>query len=275
MKKIILLIILAFALQGCGAKTEKTAETVYSEEEQVQDLNAIDNKGYGWGFKKEIGKKPDIPKETEELLEKYDAFYMDKSGEKVMYLTFDEGYEAGYTSQILDTLKENEVKAAFFITGDYFDREQELVKRMYAEGHIIGNHTENHPNLHRLGDYKKMQEEFKSLDDKYFSEFGEHMKYMRAPEGEYSERVLAAAKDAGYKTAFWSFAYRDWLRDDVRGKEYAKESVIPYFHDGAVLLLHAVSKDNAEALDDIISEAVKQGFSFKNLDNLKLNFEDK
>ena len=281
MKKIILLIILALALQGCTAKpeTKKTAETVSTEEEQteVQDINSLDNKGYGWGFKKEIGKKPDIPKETEELLEKYDAFYIDKSGEKVMYITFDEGYEAGYTAQILDTLKEKGVKAAFFITGDYFDREQELVKRMYDEGHIIGNHTEHHPNLHKLGDYKKMQEEFKSLDDKYFAEFGEHMEYMRAPEGEYSERVLAAAKDAGYKTAFWSFAYRDWLRDNVRGKEYAKESVIPYFHDGAVLLLHAVSKDNAEALSDIISEAEKQGFSFKNLDKLcfKENLEDK
>lgn len=271
MKKIIFLIILAFLLQGCAAKSKKTAEMVETQEETVTDINSIDNRGYGWGFKKEIGKKPDIPKETEEILEKYDAFYVDKSGEKVMYLTFDEGYEAGYTNQILDTLKENGIKAAFFITGDYFDREQDLVKRMHDEGHLIGNHTEHHPNLHNLGDYKKMQEEFKTLDDKYFSLFNEHMTYMRPPEGEYSERVLAAAKDAGYKTAFWSFAYRDWLRDNVKGKEYAKESVIPYFHDGAILLLHAVSKDNADALQDIITEAKNQGYAFKNLDSIKLS----
>ena len=270
MKKIFFLLILSVALVGCNTnETKKTTESVTTEEKAISDINSIDNRGYGWGFKKEQGKKPDIPKETEDILEKYDAFYIDKSGEKVMFLTFDEGYEAGYTAQILDTLKDNGVKAAFFITGDYFDREQDLVKRMHDEGHIIGNHTEHHPNLHKLGDYKKMQEELKILDDKYFSLFGEHMEYMRPPEGEYSERVLASAKDLGYKTAFWSFAYRDWLRDDVKGKEYAKESVIPYFHDGAVLLLHAVSKDNAEALGDIIDEAKKQGFSFKNLDSIK------
>lgn len=293
MKKIIFLIVLAFVLQGCTRKPdenineelvkndqveelneEKEECEAQEETEEVQeetiDINSIDNKGYGWGFKKEVGKMPDIPKKTQEIFEKYDTIYADKSGEKVMYLTFDEGYEAGYTAQILDTLKENGVKAAFFITGDYFNRQQDLVKRMYDEGHIIGNHTEHHYNLHKLEDHKKMQEELKSLDDRYFEVFGEHMRYMRPPEGEYSERVLAAAKDAGYKTAFWSFAYRDWLRDNINGKEYAKEAIIPYFHDGAVLLLHAVSKDNADALQDIIAEAEAQGYEFRSLDNIKI-----
>ena len=267
MKKTVLLILFTIFLCGCTAKQEtETIKTVIDEE--CFDINSIDNHGHGWGFKKEIGKSPDIPKETEEILEKYNAFYIDKSGEKVLYLTFDEGYEAGYTSQILDILRDNGVKAAFFITGDYFDREQDLVKRMIDEGHIVGNHTEHHKNLHTLSDYKKMQEELASLDDKYFALFGEHMRYMRPPEGEYSERVLAAADDSGYKTVFWSFAYKDWLRDNIRGKEYAKEAVIPYLHDGAILLLHAVSRDNADALDDIIKEAEKQGFSFKKLDGL-------
>jgi peptidoglycan-N-acetylmuramic acid deacetylase len=270
MKKIIALTILSVILQGCSSynAVQKASEVADTEEEAVQNINSIDNKGSGWGFKKEKGQKPDIPKETEEMFEKYDTYYMDQSGEKVMYLTFDEGYEAGFTAKILDSLKKCNVKAAFFITGDYFDREQELVKRMYDEGHTIGNHTENHPNLHKMGDYKKMQEEFKTLDDKYFELFGEHMKYMRPPEGEYSERVLAAAQDAGYKTVLWSFAYKDWLRDNIRGKEYAKESVIPYFHDGAILLLHAVSKDNADALEDIINSAKEQGFEFKCLEYL-------
>ena len=270
MKKFIALIICAFILQGCASNNEvkETSMVAESGEKAVQNINSIDNKGTGWGFKKEKGEKPDIPKETEDMFSRYDTYYIDPSDEKVMYLTFDEGYEAGFTPQILDSLKKCNVSAAFFITGDYFDREQELVKRMYDEGHIIGNHTENHPNLHKLGDYTKMQEEFKILDDKYFELFGEHMKYMRPPEGEYSERVLAAAQDAGYKTILWSFAYKDWLRDNVRGKEYAKESVIPYFHDGAILLLHAVSRDNADALEDIINAAKEAGFDFKSLDCL-------
>lgn len=271
MKKIILLTVCAALLQGCAAEEDvlNTASVAGTEESMITDINSIDNSGMGWGFKKEKGQKPDIPKKTVEMLEKYDTYYIDNSGEKVMYITFDEGYEAGFTPQILDTLKKCNVKAAFFITGDYFDREQELVKRMLDEGHIVGNHTENHPNLHKLCDCAKMQEEFKILDDKYFNAFGEHMKYMRPPEGEFSERVLAAAKDAGYKTVLWSFAYKDWLRDNVRGKEYAKESVIPYFHDGAILLLHAVSKDNADALEDIINAAKDSGFQFKSLEFLE------
>lgn len=270
MKKIIALAVCVLFLQGCASENDvrNTAEVSETEEKVAQSINEIDNKGTGWGFKKEKGEKPDIPKETQDMFSKYDTYYIDNSGDRVMYLTFDEGYEAGFTPDILDTLKKCKVCAAFFVTGDYFDREQKLVKRMYDEGHIIGNHTENHPNLHKLGDFEKMQEEFRILDDKYFEMFGEHMKYMRPPEGEYSERVLAAAKNAGYKTILWSFAYKDWLRDNVKGKEYAKESVIPYFHDGAILLLHAVSKDNADALEDIISAAKDAGFVFKSLDCL-------
>lgn len=270
MKKIIILFICMVMIGGCASKNvvNEISQMPETEEKKIENINSVDNKGSGWGFKKEKGEKPDIPKETEDMFAKYDTYYIDASGEKVMYLTFDEGYEAGFTPQILDTLKKCNVKAAFFITGDYFDRETEIVKRMYNEGHIIGNHTENHPNLHKLGDYAKMQEEFKILDDKYFDLFGERMKYMRPPEGEYSERVLAAAQDAGYKTILWSFAYKDWLRDNVRGKEYAKESVIPYFHDGAILLLHAVSKDNADALEDVINAAKEAGFAFKSLDCL-------
>ena len=267
MKKILAFLILILILGGCGAKKD-TLTTVEIQGEEVTDINTVDNKGSGWGFKKEKGKKPDIPKDIIDNLAMYDAFFMDNKEEKIMYLTFDEGYEAGYTNSILDTLKKCEAPAAFFITGDYFDREPELVQRMHSEGHIIGNHTEHHPNLHKLSDYKKMQEEFKTLDDKYYDMFGEHMKYMRPPEGEYSSRVLAAAKDAGYKTVFWSFAYKDWLRDNVRGAQYAKESVVPYFHNGAILLLHAVSKDNADALEEIICAARESGFSFGKLDDI-------
>lgn len=231
-------------------------------------ISELDNKGSGWGFVKVKGSKPDIPKKTQELFQKYDTYYMDPREEKVLYLTFDEGYENGFTAPILDTLKKCDVPAAFFITGSYFDREQELVKRMVDEGHIVGNHTENHPNLHKLSDPEKMRAELTELDDKFYNMFGQHMKYMRPPEGEYSERVLALAKDAGYKTALWSFAYKDWERDVIRGKQYAFDAVTPYLHSGCIILLHAVSQDNSDALEDIINYAKEAGYVFKSLDDL-------
>lgn len=231
-------------------------------------LGSLDNTGSGWGFVKKKGQKPDIPKKTQELFAKYDTYYMDPSEEKVLYLTFDEGYENGFTAPILDTLKECDVPAAFFITGSYFDREGDLVTRMVNEGHIVGNHTENHPNLHKLADPEKMRKEFAELDEKFYQKYGQRMKYMRPPEGEYSERVLATAKDAGYKTMFWSFAYKDWERDNIRGSQYAFDAVTPYLHSGCIILLHAVSRDNSDALHDIINYAKEHGYTFKSLDEL-------
>lgn len=274
MKKILILSLLALALSSCGKVSENqpasSAASIQAEQQtsDTTDYYSISNKGSGWGFKKDVGKAPDIPAEITEMLAKYDSYYMDTSGKRVLYLTFDEGYENGYTAQILDTLKEYDVPAAFFVTGSYFDREQELVKRMVDEGHIVGNHTQNHPNLHKLENPDKMKEDLKILDDKYFAAYGEHMKYMRPPEGEYSERVLAAARDAGYKTVFWSFAYKDWERDVNRGESYAIEQVTPYLHSGAIILLHAVSRDNAYALDDIIKFAKERGYEFKSLDEI-------
>lgn len=276
MKKIIFAVFAVLML--CSCASNNTEGLVRTENEKVSDVTtnaeggtdyyAIDNKGFGWGFKKNEGAKPDIPKETVDMLSKYDAYYMDQRENKVLYLTFDEGYENGYTGQILDTLKKCDVPAAFFVTGSYFDREQELIKRMVDEGHIVGNHTENHPNMHKLQDAEKMKEELKLLDDKFYAQFGERMKYMRPPEGEYSERVLAAAKDAGYKTMFWSFAYKDWIKDANMGADYAFNSVTPYLHSGAIILLHAVSRDNADALEDIITYAREHGYEFKSLDDL-------
>lgn len=252
-----------------GAGGPEIAEDERNEGMNITDLYSVSNKGLGWGFVKKKGEKPEIPAETTEMMTGYNTFYMDLREERVLYLTFDEGYENGYTADILDTLKKCNVPAAFFITGDYFDREQELVERMFEEGHIIGNHTENHPNLHKLENPEKMLEELKILDDKFFERFGEHMKYMRPPEGEYSPRVLAAAQFAGYKTVLWSFAYKDWQRDVIHGGKYACDAVTPYFHNGAIILLHAVSKDNAEALESIIRCAREEGYEFKVLDYIK------
>lgn len=235
------------------------------------DFYAIDNTSHGWGFKKTKGKEPEISQKTVDILRKYNSFYIDEKREKVLYLTFDEGYENGYTGQILDILKKYDVPAAFFVTGPYLEKEQELVERMLADGHIVGNHTVHHPNLPKMVSAKAMTAELCSLNEKFASMYGGNMKYMRPPEGEYSERLLAVADTLGYKTVFWSFAYKDWDPSQQKGAVYAFEQITPYLHSGAILLLHAVSKDNADALEKIIQYAQEQGYRFNKLDELSYN----
>lgn len=260
MKKIFALILTGILCAGCSTQpVQQTNSGGYYD---------IDNKGSGWGLKKEQGQEPYIPDEIKQTLARHNAVYIGSSDEKKLYLTFDEGYENGYTDDILDTLKEKGVSAAFFITGDYFNRSGDLVERMVNEGHIVGNHTYYHKNLHKLSEPDKIAEELNLLQEKYKEKFGCEMKFMRPPEGEYSERVLAVAADLGYKTVFWSFAYKDWLADDVRGADYAVGQIMPYLHNGAVLLLHAVSADNASALGQIIDKAREQGYEFGTIDEL-------
>ncbi len=246
---------------------EKMPETEKSHA-LTQDFYSLDNKGSGWGFVKKKGTEPEIYKSTQELFAAYNTYYVDPKRTRTIYLTFDEGYENGYTSVILDTLKDHGVKAAFFITGPYLEKETALVDRMIAEGHIVGNHTVHHPNMHKLGDPQKMADELGGLNSAFFRKYGKNMEYMRPPEGEYSRRVLAVADSLGYKTIMWSFAYKDWDPKTQKGADYAFNQVTPYLHDGAILLLHAVSEDNAHALGRIIEYARNQGYEFGTLDNL-------
>ncbi len=233
------------------------------------DFYSFDNKGSGWGFVKKKGLEPEIYKSTAQMFETYSTYYLDPKRTKNIYLTFDEGYENGYTATILDILKEEKVPAAFFITGPYLEKETALVDRMVNEGHVVGNHTVNHPNLHKLQDPQKIADELGGLNHVFFEKYGKNMKYMRPPEGEYSRRVLAVAQNLGYKTILWSFAYKDWDTKNQKGKDYAFNQVTPYLHDGAIILLHAVSKDNTEALRDIINYARQNGYRFASLDELE------
>ncbi len=229
--------------------------------------SSLSDKSVSWGLRKIKNSEPEIPLGEQSLLENYDSYYMDKTRPKALYLTFDEGYENGYTAQILDILKECSVPAAFFVTGPYIKTEAELVKRMVAEGHIVGNHTVHHPNLAYLSP-EEAANELCELDDSFFELTGEHMQYMRPPEGTYSQQTLALAQDLGYKTIFWSFAYKDWDPSRQKGAAHAFSEVTPYLHDGAILLLHAVSADNAGALRDIIEYARSEGYEFRSLDQL-------
>ena len=261
MKKIAAILAGMLLLGGCSAAVQTNSGGYYG----------IDNTSSGWGFKKEQGKAPDMPEKIRAVLNEHNAVYIGSQEEKKLYLTFDEGYENGHTTQILDTLAEKKVPAAFFVTGDYFNRSNDLVARMISEGHIVGNHTYYHHNLAKLSDPDKIAQELSLLQDKFREQFGCEMKYMRPPEGEYSTRVLAVANDLGYKTVFWSFAYKDWDVNVQKGADYAFSQVTPYLHNGAILLLHAVSKDNAESLEDIINYAKESGYRFASLDELKNN----
>ncbi len=234
------------------------------------DYASYANTMYGWGLKKNVNAPPEIPEKIQKMMDTYDCLYLD-SIPKTLYLTFDEGYENGYTGQILDVLKKQNVKAAFFVTGPYLKKETELVQRMFDEGHIVGNHTVGHPSLPQLSGTKKVEEEIVGLAEICKELYGNEMHYFRPPRGEYSERTLKICQDLGYQNVFWSFAYQDWETGKQRGTDYAYDQIMKGVHDGCVLLLHAVSKDNAEVLDRVITDLKNQGYVFRSLDEFGKN----
>jgi len=249
-------------------KTESPKSTIESEGTKPATAAALSNKTEGWGFRPMAGARPEFTAGQISLMEKSNSIYMGSDEDKSIYLTFDEGYENGYTAPILDTLKKNNVTAAFFITGPYLDKNLDLVRRMVDEGHIVGNHTVKHLSLPSLND-SEIERELIELDRKFYNMFGISMKYLRPPMGEYSERTLFISKNLGYTNVFWSFAYRDWETDNQKGADYAVEQFKKGLHGGGVILLHAVSKDNAEGLERMIENAQAQGYIFKSLDEYK------
>lgn len=225
-------------------------------------LNVDSKETLRWGIRRNKDHNlPSADNGAPELLKKYNSFYLGDTAKKKIYLTFDEGYENGYTPTILDTLKKEGVKAVFFITGPYLKDHSDLVERMIKEGHSVGNHTKNHPSLPQIDD-EKVKSELKELDYEFYEKFNEHMKFFRAPKGEYSERTLKITNEMGYVNLFWSLAYDDWYQDKVRGREYAHKIVTDNLHNGAIILLHAVSPDNNEALPYIIKTARELGYEF-------------
>lgn len=231
----------------------------------------IDNKTMRWGLKRNPDNKPpSVNPGVPKLLAKYGGLYIGDTNKKEIYLTFDEGYENGYTSKILDVLRDNNVKAVFFVTGPYLKENGDLIRRMVEEGHEVGNHTINHPSLPETDD-KRLEEEIVGLDRVFYEKYGKHMTFLRPPKGEFSERTLSISKKLGYTNLFWSFAYEDWYTDRVKGPEYAKNIVMRNIHNGAIILLHAVSKDNTDALDSIIKGAREAGYEFGNINNLVIN----
>lgn len=223
-----------------------------------------------WGLSfQEEGAAP-IANASAEYLAKYDGYYAEMTDKKVMYLTFDAGYENGYTAKILDVLKEHNAPAAFFLVGNYVESSPELVKRMLNEGHVVGNHTYTHPDMSEIAAEEDFAEEIGKLEDAYQAVTGKKMKkYYRPPQGKYSEDNLKMAQKLGYKTIFWSLAYVDWYESDQPTREEAFEKLIPRVHPGAIVLLHSTSKTNAEILDELLTKWETMGYSFKSLEELK------
>ncbi|RSK53652.1 delta-lactam-biosynthetic de-N-acetylase [Bacillus canaveralius] len=224
-----------------------------------------------WGIKRAANEIPaEAGKPLDQLLERYDAFYKGDPRKKDIYLTFDNGYENGYTGQILDVLKKENVPAAFFITGHYLKTAPDLVKRMSDEGHTIGNHSWHHPDLTKVSD-ERLKEELETVRSATAALTGKkQMIYLRPPRGIFSERTLALAKQEGYTHVFWSLAYIDWQTDRQKGADYAYSNIMKQIHPGAVLLLHTVSKDNTDALESVIRDLKKRGYTFKSLDDLRM-----
>ena len=226
---------------------------------------AVDN----WGLSFQTEGQAPVGNAGAEELAQYNAYYLGDTSEKVIYLTFDCGYENGYTEQILDVLKAHNAPAAFFVVGHMIESAPEIVRRMAAEGHIVGNHTYHHPDMSAIAEQAAFQEELSSLETLYRETTGREMsRFYRPPQGKYSVENLRQAQAMGYRTVFWSLAYVDWYTDNQPSAEEAFSKLIPRIHDGAIVLLHSTSRTNAEILDELLNRWEDMGYHFASLDEL-------
>lgn len=227
-----------------------------------------------WGLSFDQEGQPPVGNASAKELAEYDAWYVGDTGKKTIYLTFDAGFENGYTAEILETLKQHKVPAAFFLVGTYIRDNPDLVKRMTEEGHIVGNHSMNHRDMSAVTDEAVFRKELESVEAAYQSALGDVKKktkmpkYYRPPEGKFCLANLEMAQKLGYKTIFWSLAYVDWNVDRQPTSEEALNTLLPRTHNGAVILLHSTSKTNAKVLGELIERWKAEGYKFGTLDEL-------
>ena len=222
-----------------------------------------------WGLSfQEEGKRP-AGNATINDLKQYNAYYASDTDEKILYLTFDAGYENGNTPAILDALKKHQAPAVFFAVGNFIKDNPDLIKRMITEGHIVGNHTMTHPDMSQISSMESFQKELEGVEELYTSVTGEPMtKFYRPPRGVYSTENLSMAKELGYSTFFWSLAYVDWIQDQQPSKEEAFQKLIPRIHPGAIVLLHNTSSTNAAILDELLTRWEEMGYQFHSIKEL-------
>lgn len=262
-----------FALAFCAGRL--TAQVV----EYNQGLKAADyasapeavttsaDGNWGLSFPNE-GQMP-IGNATADYLKQFNAYYAQNTQDKVIYLTFDAGYENGNTPVILDALKKHQAPAAFFLVGNYLETSPDLVKRMVEEGHTVGNHTYHHPDMSKISTKETFSKELSDLEMLYTKTTGQSMtRYYRPPQGKYSEANLKMADELGYQTFFWSLAYVDWYEDKQPTREEAFQKLLGRIHPGAIVLLHSTSKTNAQILDELLTRWEEMGYRFGQLEEL-------
>jgi len=261
-KRIIVTVIFLAAMFLVG----RAAKSLFTES-KLTNARVLNAENWGLGFG-EPGTRP-TGNATPEEMAQYDAYYMGPGEEKILYLTFDCGYENGNTEAILDALKKHEVAATFFVVGHYLESAPDLVCRMVEEGHTVGNHTYHHPDMSKISDPASFQKEMDAVAEKYEEVTGQEMTlYYRPPQGKYSIQNLQVAKELGYKTFFWSLAYVDWNVDDQPTHEQAFDKLLSRVHPGAVVLLHNTSKTNGEILDELLTKWEEMGYRFGTLEEL-------
>lgn len=242
----------------------------------MEVVTIFDNDGKysaSWGLSFQNQGDTPIGNDTKEKLSKSNAYYVGDEDKKVIYLTFDAGYENGNMPAILDALKKHNVCATFFVVGNFMESNRELLNRMVSEGHIIGNHSYSHPDMTTLGD-EKFSEELKKNEEVYKEITGQDMpKVYRPPQGKYNDYTLDMAKKMGYKTYFWSLAYVDWYDDKQPSKEEAFSKLLSRIHPGAIVLLHSTSRTNGEILDELLTKWEEMGYSFGRITDIGENGE--
>jgi len=233
------------------------------------NTDSLSNEMLAWGFRRSKDHQPPIlDGKSQKVLKEYNGYSIGNKDSKKVYLTFDSGYEAGYTDKILDVLKENNVKATFFITAHYLNTAEELVMKMIKNGNTVGNHTVNHKCLVNLSD-DEIKKEIMNLHTAVLEKTGYEMTYFRPPKGEFSSRVLNDVQNLNYKTVLWSNAYDDWDSSNQGRVEYGKNKILDNMHNGCIILLHSTSEDNMNMLDDLIKNIKSMGYEFSSLDNFE------
>ena len=243
-----------FLLFFMSALIGSAAGKIVSHHIAKQSALPSSSQSSNWGLSfQEEGKRP-AGNATIDDLKQYNAYYASDTDEKILYLTFDAGYENGNTPAILEALKKHQAPAVFFAVGNFIKDNPDLIKRMITEGHIVGNHTMTHPDMSQISSMESFQKELEGVEELYTSVTGEPMtKFYRPPRGVYSTENLSMAKELGYSTFFWSLAYVDWIQEQQPSKEEAFQKLIPRIHPGAIVLLHNTSSTNAAILDELLT----------------------
>lgn len=258
---LLLLLLFSFSfaaghLAAFGVNTVKTA--VLSE-----------NAGENWGLGFSAEGDPPVGNATAEELKQYSAYFLQDTDEKILYLTFDCGYENGNTPAILEALKKHNAPAAFFVVGNFIRDNPDLIRKIVEDGHIVGNHTFSHPDMSQISTLEAFKQELYRTEELYLEATGQEMtKWYRPPRGIYNTENLKMAQELGYHTFFWSLAYVDWIQDDQPTADEAYDKLIGRVHPGAIVLLHNTSGTNSKILDDLLTRWEEMGYSFGSLEHL-------